>query len=46
MVLHFIGESAIQQRLVCLEFPTKSMNGEELARELRNLLSLISSNKQ
>jgi len=40
VVLCFISEWTIQQRLVRLQFLVKSMNGEEIARELINILSV------
>ena len=40
VVLRFISEWTIQQRLVRLQFLVKSMNGEEIARELINILSV------
>ena len=41
IILRFVAESTIQQRLVRLEFLAKSMNGEEVARELIHVLSTI-----
>ena len=40
VVLRFISEWTIQQRLVRLQFLVKSMNGKEIARELINILSV------
>ena len=40
VVLCFISEWTIQQRLIRLQFLAKSMNGEEITRELINILSL------
>ena len=39
VVLRFVSEWKIQQHLVRVEFLTKSMSGEEIARELINVLS-------
>lgn len=39
VVVHFISEWYVQQRLVRLKFLMKSMCGEELARELISVLS-------
>lgn len=39
--VHYIDGWEIQQRLVRLEFLTKSMSGEEVARELINILSVM-----
>ena len=41
IVIRFISDWKIQQRLVRLEFLTKSMTGEEIARELINVLSTV-----
>ena len=40
VVLRFISEWTIQQRLVHLQFLVKSMNGEEIVHELINILSV------
>ena len=40
VVVRYIDGWEIQQRLVRLEFLTKSMSGEEVARELINVLSV------
>ena len=40
VVVRFISDWTIQQRLVRLEFLTKSMSGEEVARELISVLSV------
>jgi hypothetical protein len=39
VVVRFVYNWTIQERLVRLKFLTKSMNGEELARELITVLS-------
>ena len=41
VVVRYIDGWEIQQRLVRLEFLTKSMSGEEVARELINILSVM-----
>ena len=41
VVVRYIDGWEIQQRLVRLEFLTKSMSGEEVARELMNILSVM-----
>ena len=41
MVIRYIDGWEIQQHLVRLEFLTKSMSGEEVARELINILSVM-----
>ena len=41
IVIRFISDWKIQQRLVRLEFLTKSMTGEEIARKLINVLSTV-----
>ena len=48
VVVRFVDDRSVKQCLVCLDFLQKSMNGEELARELRSTLSVmlgIESNK-
>ena len=40
MVVRFISDWTIQQRLVRLKFLMKSMSGEEMARELISVLSV------
>ncbi len=40
IVLLFVSDWKIVQRLVCVEFLAKSMPGEEVARELINVLSI------
>ena len=40
MVVCFVSDWTIQQRLVRLEFLTKSTNGEEVAREFISVLSV------
>ena len=41
VVVRFVDDWSVKQRLVCLEFLQKSMNGEELARELLSTLSVM-----
>ena len=41
VVMRFINEWKVEQRLVRLEFLQKSVNGEELARELISILSVM-----
>ena len=43
MVVRFISDWTIQQRLVRLKFLMKSMSGEEVARELISVLSITLS---
>lgn len=38
IVIRFVKNWNIVQRLVCLEFLVKSMTGEEVAREISNIL--------
>ena len=48
IVVRYIDNWTIQQRLVCVEFLAKSVNGEEIARELVSVLSTtysINSNR-
>ena len=40
VVIRFVDDWKVQQRLVRLEFLQKSANGEELARELISVLSV------
>lgn len=41
VVVRYVDGWEIQQRLVRLEFLTRSMSGEEVARELINVLSVM-----